>query len=358
MRFRTRHSRPRAMVLAAAALSVVLTGCGSGSDSSSGDLEQSEITVAGAKTLDKLAYFVAEDQGFFEDEGITKVDWIDQEAGAAVTSLLVSGEADISSQSVNVPWQAVSTGNADLKVIASATNGSDHYLAVQKEWAESHDLTADSTGEEIMAALDGAKVGSTPAGGSLHQLVTGLFDAYGVTCTIVPADGGAAMLANFEKGRSDAMVHVASTATVAGERYGAVMYRVADTFDRLPQLTIAPTQVFLASQQFLDQDPKLATAFTRALYRGAQYAVENPDDARRIATDEFGELPDLAWSAVYDGLKANGTRFGEEQFDASLDIVNLGLPAKEQVDVTFKDVVDDSLYDDVAKELGPIEGAS
>ncbi len=123
-RARARHA---ALTLAAATAVATVTGCGalgldhSNASSSSAGLEESTLKVSILPTTDLAPFWLAQDSGFFEAEGLT-VESVIAASGQASLTKSISGEADIAFSTYPPFFIAKSAGAADIQLVADATS--------------------------------------------------------------------------------------------------------------------------------------------------------------------------------------------------------------------------------------------
>ncbi len=130
---RTSHPRrARVPVLGlAAVLAFSLTGCGllggsdensggnEGGDSGSGKLEQTDIRVGTLPVVDTGPFYLALENGYFEDEGLN-VEPVEMASGPAGMQALIGGDVDVAIASYPAPIAAQANEVGDFKIIADA----------------------------------------------------------------------------------------------------------------------------------------------------------------------------------------------------------------------------------------------
>jgi NitT/TauT family transport system substrate-binding protein len=122
----TGRDRLRHIALALAAVMVV-TGCGalgmdnSKASSSGSGLEKPTLKVSILPTTDLGPFWLAQDEGYFKDEGLN-VESVIASSGQASLAKSISGEADIAFSTYPPFFTAKSTGTADMQLVADATS--------------------------------------------------------------------------------------------------------------------------------------------------------------------------------------------------------------------------------------------
>ena len=116
-----------------------------------------EITVAAAEYLTGALVYVAEDQGFFEKNGL-EVTIEGYGSGKACADALVAAEADISTSADNV-FVSSSFEHADLRVLGTVATAQVKELVARKD-----------KGITVISDLVGKKIGVTKRRGAEFQL--------------------------------------------------------------------------------------------------------------------------------------------------------------------------------------------
>lgn len=320
-------------ILASAVLT--LTACAPGG-SGSGDSGASEVRIAFSNpTLFStgLPYYVAKDQGFYKDEGLD-VTATFTGGGAETVQAVVSGSADIGTETSSPAAVGAFVSGAPIKIVSASTTGLDIVY-----------FTTPKTGLTKTADLAGKRVGYSATGGSSHigllelsamledqglapikgEVIGGPADQYTAVET-GQIDAGWTQPPFFTKDLEDGkLVEVADGAKV--DKYADVSVRVN-----------------IANQKFLEEDPDAAKAFLRAQDRAFTWIFENPKEAVKIwqeAADLKISEADLLLSFDYlnpEAYKVSETR-GREAILA--DAKKFGFVKKsispEQADELFDD---------------------
>lgn len=268
-----RHRITRLSTVITVALALVVTGCSSNEDDgdqSPGNATFDEVTyVTGFGLLGREAYmWVAMDQGFFEDEGIK----LTIEAGFGSEqnlALAASGQAEF--VAVDIPGALIVYSQGELQdfTIVSAVQQRSLIAIMAKQ----------SSGITAPTDLAGRTIGMQP--GSVAELlfptyasVAG-FDPESVTFESVPPQELAGALAG---GRVDAIsqftVGQTLVETITGEP--AVVLPYSEFLTDLYGGGIA------TSTRLAQENPDLVHRFNRALFRGLEYALNDPEGAAEI----------------------------------------------------------------------------
>ncbi len=121
------RTRRAALGLALTAALVVVSGCSAlgGSDSnastSGGGLEKTKLKVSILTTTDLGPFWLAQDGGYFKNEGL-EVESVIASSGQASMTKAINGEADIALSTYTPFFIAKGSGTADLQLVADATS--------------------------------------------------------------------------------------------------------------------------------------------------------------------------------------------------------------------------------------------
>jgi NitT/TauT family transport system substrate-binding protein len=275
--------RQRALVFAIAGLTVGVTACssassagGSASSGASGAPELSTITIGAVLSADTVTLQIAEDKGFFKQQGLN-VKIIPEKTTNATATGLLSHTMDFGDQNyIGMLAQEKTVPGLNQRVVADDTQASmdNDVLIVGK----SSKLTS-------IAQLKGKKV-SIPALGTNFAAVAldVLMKPYNMTSAdyttvVVPFADAAQALARNEVDAAFVIEPFITTAeAAAGDRVLVDMTTGA--------LSAFPITCWVTSASFAQQDPKTVAAFQRAMASALQVAATNPSYVR-------SELPKL-----------------------------------------------------------------
>lgn len=264
--------------LAAGALFLAATGCGSsdpsgssGSDASGGT---TTLKVGIIPILDVAPIYLGQKQGFYAERGL-KLELTPAQGGAAIVPGVVSGQFQFGfsnttsllvAQSKNVPVKVVANG-----VASTAEEGADFCgITVKKdspikspEQLEGKKVAVNTLNNICDTSIRESirKAGGDP---SKVEFVEMAFDQ---------------MAAALDKGQVDgACTPEPALATVkaAGGRSIA-----SNFYDVDPNLTVA---MYFTSQQYAQKNPELVKKFQEATVESLKYADSHPDEVREILT--------------------------------------------------------------------------
>ncbi len=260
--------------LIAAVITVLATGCTTVSASvvlsSLSRPEEPDITVAALPAADLAGLYVAQDYGFFAQQGlhvtIRKI-----ASSAAIIAGLEKGEVDITAGSY-VAYIAAQAAGARFRILAEAS-------ALQPDTRVL--VVAGDSPVRSITDLVGKKIGLNGTNSIGTLLISALLASHGisprkVTFVTDPA-GFPAMPAELHDGAWAAAFLAEPYVTLAGEEYGE---RELADLDQGATVDF-PIDGYITTQGWAEKFPKTAAAFVRAIEEGQTLA-----DTDRPAVEE------------------------------------------------------------------------
>ena len=271
----------------AAPLIAVITGLAAGCASGSGTAalsslttpEEPDVTVAALPAADLAGLYVAQDYGFFAQQGLhVRIEKI--ASSAAVLAAQEKGQVDITAGSY-VAYIAAQAAGARFRILAEAS-------ALQPDTR----VLVISANSPIKSVNDlvGKKIGLNGTNSIGTLLISALLAQRGISpakVTFVTDPGGfPAMPAELRDGTWDAAFLAEPYVTVAGENYGE---RELADLDQGATLNF-PIDGYMATQAWAVKHPKTVAAFVRAIEEGQERA-DNDRAAVEHAMEESDNLP-------------------------------------------------------------------
>ena len=271
----------------AAPLIAVITGLAVGCASGSGTAalsslttpEEPDVTVAALPAADLAGLYVAQDYGFFAQQGLhVRIEKI--ASSAAVLAAQEKGQVDITAGSY-VAYIAAQAAGARFRILAEAS-------ALQPDTR----VLVISANSPIKSVNDlvGKKIGLNGTNSIGTLLISALLAQRGISpakVTFVTDPGGfPAMPAELRDGTWDAAFLAEPYVTVAGENYGE---RELADLDQGATLNF-PIDGYMATQAWAVKHPKTVAAFVRAIEEGQELA-DNDRAAVEHAMEESDNLP-------------------------------------------------------------------
>ncbi|MBT0770136.1 ABC transporter substrate-binding protein [Kineosporia sp. J2-2] len=274
-----RRARLVAALLALAAL--VTAGCTDrGADEPTSDGGPMRLNVG--RTGDSVALFplfVAEQEGYFEDEGLTLGERPQLDTGTELAAALQSGSIDVAA---GVMTDAFNQFRIDggTKLIGSLTD--EFYVDV----VAGDSIAATVDGKPLadrVKALRGKKIGITGPDSSTEGLIVYLFRQQGldpatdVTTVNLGSDASAALEA-LKSGRVDALSYYQPAGQQA-EVTGVGRVLISPAHGDVPPMQNQTHGAVFTTQEDLDAKPAAVKAFLRAIAR-AEKTINDEDRAR------------------------------------------------------------------------------
>ncbi len=278
-------------------------------------------------------YFIADAEGYFADEGIT----VDVVTADDTVAAVVSGSADIGVQSAGAALLAANEG-LPVRVIGSHSCRQSFNFAVQPDITSAADLA----GKDIVLA---GTAGDPAQFEREKVLAEAGWDVSGVGANVVYPGPDSATWRQFFLAGSVALMPFYEDDRLALEEYGASF--------PISEVKAWPNDSYVASVDWLAQNPNAAGRFLRAVMRATQFLQapglgELPANKDRVLeiyrANEVDTAAQEANSGVYSLQAYNycpNLYYGQEAFDTTLANQQL------DVDVTFEG----------SSDLGPLLAA-
>ncbi|MEU7787918.1 ABC transporter substrate-binding protein [Amycolatopsis sp. NPDC049159] len=236
-------------------------GCGalgaevSNSASSGGGLEKHTLKVSILPTTDLGPFWLAQEGGYFQAEGLT-VESVIASSGQASLSKAISGEADIAFSTYPPFFIARSSGSADMQLVADATSVNPKSNAI---------VTVPNSPVKTIFDLAGKKIAITAKNTASDLLTRSVMQDHNVDFgkvkwTLVALPNIAAAL---QQGQADAAYLPEPYITQAAKTVGAIP--VIDINTGATQ--DFPLTGYGATRKWVRENPKSLAAFQRALQK-------------------------------------------------------------------------------------------
>jgi ABC-type nitrate/sulfonate/bicarbonate transport system substrate-binding protein len=246
--------------------------------------EKAEISLGILPIADVAPVFIAIDQGFFADEGLTVSTEFTQ-GGAATIPALASGDLDIGFGAYPSFFNAVSQ-DLPLKIISEANRPAPLFAGLYSMPDSGIAAVADMAGKTIAVnTLNNVVQLAVEA-----QLVDAGMSLDDVTLVEIPFPD---MVATLERGDVDVIAVVEPFGTIARTTLNATL--VIDMFaNRMEEFPVAG---FFVTDSFLADNPNTVAAFVRAFDQAVEVANSDPDAVPTI-------LPTYITTATEESARA------------------------------------------------------
>lgn len=271
-----------ALVMTVALAGALVVGCGGDDDDDGGEaateeIQNVEMVIPFPPSIALLGLVMAEENGYFEDEGINLETQVAQEGSGQVNQLMIAGR------------QAFGRSGPDLTMIANAEGHDLRMPAIFARGIFTIEAPVDS-GIDSIEDLEGEALGITDlAGGEVGLVNQALGDAglepdEDVELKVVGPGGPAAFRA-LETGE------IAAYAGATND-FAAMEAEGLESVSIVPEnLQGLPSNGFVVTQETLDNeaDREIAVKIIRAWLKGDLFGRENPEEALDIACNAVPE---------------------------------------------------------------------
>jgi len=275
----------RPMALAAAAAALLLTGCATtpGGSTEAPGSESMTISVGVIPVAEFAPIFIAQDEGYFADEGLIVETQIIQNA-ASIAPSVINGQLQFGTAAA-APFLSAVSQSLPLTAVA---NGSS--VSADAATDPSAILVMPDRGIERPADLVGTTVGVNALGSISHVTAAADVDLDGgdhtaVTFVAMPFPD---MIAALERGTIDAAV-VVEPFQVQGVEAGAVVLSHPSSDTLVP----GTFTVLFTSQQYAAEHPDVVERFQRAVDKASLAAAEDPTLVATVLEEHFSFDPAL-----------------------------------------------------------------
>lgn len=265
MRPSLRRGRRLTALAAGLAVFASISGCGllGGSDdedSGNAQVEKSKINVSIQGTIDLAAFHLANEKGYFSDEGL-EVNPVLVDSADKGFAKLQSGEADIIYSGYTGFFAEQDKGSMDLKLIADASSAAPKSNAI---------MVPKNSQLEDPKDLEGKKVGVTPEGTLADILTKAWAETNDVDLEKVNWQhmGFGDMAALLEKGDLDAAFMPDPFIAMNQQNFGAE----ARWDPMTGPLKDLPMAGYGTTAEFAKENPKTVAAFQRAMVKASDEA--------------------------------------------------------------------------------------
>jgi NitT/TauT family transport system substrate-binding protein len=246
------------------------------------------IAVGGKASLYYLPLTIAEQLGYFRDEGL-QVDIIDFAGGAKALQAMMGGSADVVSGGFDHVMVMRARGqNLRAFVLQGGTPAIS--LGISKEKAATYKSPKD---------LAGMKIGVSAPGSSTHAFVNHLLASVGLapdSVAIVGVGTGPTAVAAMQAGHVDAIANIEPAMTML-ERSGAIKVVVETVSVRGAQAVYGsplPSGSLYTRDEFIKANPNTVQALTNAMVRALKWIkVATPEEVAKAVPPDYllGDRP-------------------------------------------------------------------
>lgn len=248
--------------------------------------------------------FLAEDLGFYKDEGLA-VERIKLNNGPAAMTALLAGEGTASMATPGEMLAANARGQR-VKAIMSYTKTDAYSILVSKQFAEKYKITAQSPLKDREAALKAAKgvrIGITAPGSATDLMARAAARQVGLDpakdVAIVPLQSSGNAIAAMANNAVDACVSLSPFTEQTIAEFGAVPLLTVATGE-LREAFRLQGQCLQARPDDMKARPEVYSALVRADVRALRVIIEKPDQARDVLRrSRYSNIKEDIWPTVW-----------------------------------------------------------
>jgi NitT/TauT family transport system substrate-binding protein len=335
------------MAIAAVISAVALTAVAQAAELKKITLVQSSLS------FNFVPIYVAEKQGYFEQEGL-KVEVILAGGGPKAMTALVGGGGQFSASVLLDGIMAHRRGLDDVRAIATLSYFT-YPFAVRKEVAKERGITTDRPLKERIQALKGLRIAITTPGASSDMVARYIAMLNGLNperdLQLVPLGGFATQLAGIQAGQVDGCSCLQGVEIIGKKQDLTVDVLKDNDVSELSGVTYG-TLWGLAS--YMKANPDVANSMARAIARATLLIGSDPDKAKAASRSFFKQMDDdtynLSWK-TYLPYFPRDPDIKKDGYDKELKLEKAVLPPASSAPVPYDKVVDVSLVRKAMQDL-------
>lgn len=265
------------------ALLVVALTAACGGNGGSGESGLMELRIAQSSTsVGYFTLYVAQEEGFFEDEGLDIGEPSVLGGDSKVAAALAGGAADVGGGVATTAFN-LADGGREPRIIANLLNSYYVDVIVGNQFQQP---PPDATLEEKIRALEGATVGVPAPSGGGAALLQWLFTQVGMDfdndITMVNLGGSAsAALGALQTDRVNVLVYFQPIGQqVEAEGIGSIY--ISPSRGDIPDMADQPHAVAISTAEIVEQKPEALAAFVRAIARAQELIHTDPQRTEEL----------------------------------------------------------------------------
>lgn len=256
-----------------------------GGQATAQELEQTgiELGVGGKPLLYYLPLTIAEQKGFFEEEGLD-VNINDFAGGSKSLQALIGGSVDVVTGAYEHTIRMQVKGQP-IQAVIELGRYPGIVLAVREELKDEVTSVAD---------LKGKKIGVTAPGSSTNNFATYLLAKAGLSdsdVSFIGVGGGATAVASMLRGEIDATSNLdpaISTLVSGGNAFVLADSRTEEGMQQIFGVDSLPAAVLYTKPEFIEENPKTTQALVNALHKALVWlSTATPEDVVATVPEEY-----------------------------------------------------------------------
>jgi len=305
---------------------LLLAACG-GTDPGGGDGgDLPTIQIASAPNVFLSALYVAQDKGYFEEEGVN-VEVVEIEAGTDSVAALVSGNAQVADVGFDDLLELASEGEEGLVMVQNILNRVTLTMVMNPDLATELGVSRESPLEERYAALEGLRIGITSPGAPTDKYMRYYLREAGLDpdqdAEIIAIGGGSSLLAALESDQID-VFHLSPPSPYVAEAAGFGVVLIDGPAGDVEAFSNFLYTAWAANREWAEENPEAMAAFNAALDRAMADIEADPEAVVPAIMEGIGSddaaITQRTLEALLPAMSTDGC-FSEETVRTSLDIM-------------------------------------
>lgn len=290
----------------AAGLAAALSPFIAGRAQAQGDRHLRVIHASPATLVLWSVTYLAEDMGYYADEGLT-IERLLLNGGPVAMTALVAGEGDLQVATPGEALSAVARGQ-DIRILEGYTATDAYSICASAAFAAAQAVDAASPLEArtaAVAALRGARIGITAPGSATDLIARMAVRQVGLDpdsdVQIVPMGNIVNVVSGLSNGAIEAGALLSPFTEQTAHQFGAVPL-LGVAVDEIPAAARLQGQALHARGADLEARRDAFAAFVRADLRALHLIRTDPDAARdTLRRTRFADIDEAIWPAVWAG---------------------------------------------------------
>ncbi len=276
--------------------------------------ELPKVVEAGFLVGSMNGIFVADELGYFEDEGLD-FEFVEIASGALGAAALVSGDAQFVDLGIDDVANLQSQGK-DIVFIYNVENGLSMNLVVRNDVLAEKGVTVDSPIEDRIAVLKGLRIGITRPGAVTQLFPSYMMQSIGLNperdAQFIAIGSGSALYAAIVADQIDAfMLSAPNPEKAVADGVATMLIRPGRDIDIFKEFMFTNVAV---NREWAETHPALVVGYCKAIDRANQFIIENREEAAQILHDSwYPETPLEILSATLAGFGSNTDGLMSEQ---------------------------------------------
>jgi len=273
-----------------------------------------KVVQAGFLVGSMNGIFIADELGFFEDEGLN-FEFVEIASGALGAAALISGDAHFVDLGIDDVANLQSQGK-DIVFIYNVENGLSMNLVVRNDVLARAGVTADSPIEARIAVLKGLRIGITRPGAVTQLFPSYLMQNIGLNperdAQFIAIGSGSALYAAIVANQIDAfMLSAPNPEKAVADGVATMLIRPGRDIDIFKEFMFTNIAV---NRAWAQANPALVVGYCKAIDRANQFIIENREEAARILQASwYPETPLEILAATLEGFGSNTDGLMSEQ---------------------------------------------